>query len=99
MKTSKELLNVLGNISEEDIIDFVDDNCKEAFIDSYLSPGFQGWFSRIVIDEDGDIFLTGSMSNSTGLISEYEGKIKLEIVRNEEHLTFINPGATKLTLV
>ena len=69
----KELFEAIKNLEMEKVIDFIDKEVKEAYINSFLNSSFQGWMHRIVLEPDGNIFISGSMSNNTIFQSMYDG--------------------------
>ena len=69
----KELLEQLKNLTTDRIGDFLEEEVKEVCINSFLNPSFQGWVHRIILEDDGNLFISGSMSNNTSFISTYEG--------------------------
>lgn len=69
----KKLFEAIKNLEMEKVIDFVDEEVKEEYINSYLKSSFQGWIHRIVLESDGNLFISGSMSSNTNFISAYEG--------------------------
>ena len=69
----KKLFEAIKNLDMEKVIDFVDNEVKESYINSFLNSSFQGWMHRIVLESDGNIFISGSMSNNTIFQSMYDG--------------------------
>ena len=69
----KNLFEAVKNLNMEKVINFIDKEVKEAYINSFLNSSFQGWMHRIVLESDGNIFISGSMSSNTNFISAYEG--------------------------
>ena len=69
----KKLFEAIKNLEMEKVIDFIDKEVKEAYINSFLNSSFQGWMHRIVLESDGNIFISGSMSNNTIFQSMYDG--------------------------
>ena len=69
----KNLFEAVKNLNMEKVINFIDKEVKEAYINSFLNSSFQGWMHRIVLESDGNIFISGSMSNNTIFQSMYDG--------------------------
>ena len=69
----KKLFEAIKNLDMEKVINFIDKEVKEAYINSFLNSSFQGWMHRIVLESDGNIFISGSMSSNTIFQSTYEG--------------------------
>ena len=69
----KKLFEAIKNLEMEKVIDFIDKEVKEAYINSFLNSSFQGWIHRIVLESDGNLFISGSMSSNTNFISAYDG--------------------------
>ena len=69
----KKLFEAIKNLEMEKVINFIDKEVKEAYINSFLNSSFQGWMHRIVLESDGNIFISGSMSNNTIFQSMYDG--------------------------
>ena len=69
----KKLFEAVKNLDMEKVINFIDKEVKEAYINSFLNSSFQGWMHRIVLESDGNIFISGSMSNNTIFQSMYDG--------------------------
>ena len=69
----KKLFEAIKNLEMEKVINFIDKEVKEAYINSFLNSSFQGWMHRIVLESDGNIFISGSMSNNTIFQSMYNG--------------------------
>lgn len=53
----KELLNALKNLDIDTIIDFVDNEMKEVYKETYSNPVF-GWEYSIILDSDGELWST-----------------------------------------
>ena len=69
----KNLFEAVKNLDMEKVINFIDKEVKEAYINSFLNSSFQSWMHRIVLESDGNIFISGSMSNNTIFQSMYDG--------------------------
>lgn len=72
----KELLKGLIEIydNQEKIEKFVEENLKQLFIDSILSPSFDGWTYPVVVKENGELDYYGAMGRGTMPYEVYEGK-------------------------
>lgn len=72
----KELLKGLIEIydNQEKIENFVEENLKQLFIDSILSPSFDGWTYPVVVKENGELDYYGAMGRGTMPYEVYEGK-------------------------
>lgn len=53
----KELLNALKNLDAETIINFVDNEMKEVYKETYSNPVF-GWTYSIILDSNGELWST-----------------------------------------
>lgn len=72
---NKNLYEACKNVSYDIISDFLEKEAKECYIDALLNPSFQGSVHVIYLDEQGDISITGVMSNNSMLMGEYEGNL------------------------
>ena len=69
----REMLEAIKNLDMDTVIDFVDSEVKEAYIDSYINSSFQGWIHRVMLESDGNLFISGAMSNNTSFESSFNG--------------------------
>lgn len=69
----KEMLEAIKNLDKNQLYELVDGEVKEKYIDSYLNSSFQGWIHRIVLESDGNMFISGSMSINTSFQSFFSG--------------------------
>ena len=53
----KELLNALKNLDAKTIINFVDNEMKEVYKETYSNPVF-GWTYSIILDSNGELWST-----------------------------------------
>ena len=60
----KELYEALKNLTNDKIGEFLENEVKEVYINSFLNPSFMGWVHRIILEDDGNLFISGSMSNN-----------------------------------
>lgn len=67
----KELLNALKNLDMETIINFVDDEMKEVYKETYSNPVF-GWRYSVILNSDGELWST-LLSPSSRPIEVFEG--------------------------
>lgn len=65
----KEMLEAIKNLDKNQLYELVDGAVKEKYIDSYLNSSSQGWIHRIVLESDGNLFISGSMSINTSFQS------------------------------
>ena len=67
----KELLNALKNLDIDTIIDFVDNEMKEVYKETYSNPVF-GWEYSIILDSNGELWST-LLSPGSRPMSVFEG--------------------------
>lgn len=67
-----KMLEVLKGLDDERIANFIDNEVKKVFIESF-DVAFQGWRHDIIIDLDNCLYVTGALSYGQNLMSVYEG--------------------------
>ena len=77
----ENLIKTAKNIEWETLTDIISKEVQKVYKDSYLNPSFQGWVHKIILEEDGNLYITGAMSNGTSTVYLDEGdSALLEII-------------------
>lgn len=70
----KSLLTVAEMVLEtEKFEDFMEDEVRLAFIDSFIKPSFSGWHYDIAIDWKGELSISSPLSQSTQSMESWNG--------------------------
>lgn len=70
----KSLLTIAEMVLEtEKFEDFMEDEVRLAFIDSFIKPSFSGWHYDIAIDWKGDLSISSPLSQSTQSMESWNG--------------------------
>lgn len=70
----KSLLTVAEMVLEtEKFEDFMEDEVRLAFIDSFIKPSFSGWHYDIAIDWKGNLSLSSALSQGTQSMESWNG--------------------------
>lgn len=70
---NKKLYEAIKNIDMEELGNYLDNEFKKCFLDSYLEGCYDGWYYNLFIDENGDFSYNRSSFNSMTMW-EYEGR-------------------------
>lgn len=72
MSLSEKMITTINEVDMDKIIDFIDKNIKDDYISNHNST-LQGWHQDFLLDEDGNLCLTGHLSTGSMCMSTYEG--------------------------
>lgn len=69
---NKKMYEVLKNLKMEDLENFLENDVKQCFINSYLEPSFSGWYYNFGITENGE-FYNYHASQDTMTVGQHDG--------------------------